>query len=209
MNKMKVHWDNVYSKSELEKLGWYEEIPRPSLELIKKCNLAKSSKLLDVGSGATTLLEQLANEGYEDITALDISKVALDAAKKRINPNVKTKFSWIVGDISDSQIMVNIPKVDLWHDRTVLHFLTDEKQQLGYLNNLKRLVKVGGYVIIAVFSLDGAKKCSGLDVKNYNQTMITEFLGIEFNLIEHFPYIYVQPSGDERPYVYTLFQRKK
>jgi ubiquinone/menaquinone biosynthesis C-methylase UbiE len=208
MKDKKTHWDNVYSKSELDKLGWYEEIPRPSLELIKKCNLAKSSKLLDVGSGTTTLLEQLANEGYENITALDISKVALESAKRRITPNVKTKFSWIVGDISDSQIIENIPKVDLWHDRTVLHFLTDEKQQLGYLNNLRSLVKVGGYVIIAVFSLEGAKKCSGLDVKNYNQTMIAEFLGTEFDLIKHFPHTYIQPSGSERPYIYTLFQRK-
>lgn len=208
MNKIKVHWDNVYANSELDKLGWYEEIPVPSLDLIEKCNLEKSAKILDVGSGTTTLLELLANEGYEDITALDISKVALENAKKRINPDAKIKFNWIVGDITDSQVIVNIPKVDLWHDRTVLHFLATEKQQLGYLDNLRSLVKVGGYVIIAVFSLEGAKKCSGLDVRNYNQTMIAEFLGTEFNLIEHFPYIYVQPSGAKRPYIYTLFQRK-
>ena len=208
MNKIKDHWDNVYLKSELDTLGWYEEIPRPSLDLIEKCNLEKSAKILDVGSGATTLLNILANEGYRNITALDISKVALENAKKNIDPRIISNFSWIVGDITDSKIIEKIPKVDLWHDRTVLHFLTEEKQQLGYLDNLKNLVKIGGFVIIAVFSLEGAKKCSGLDVKNYNHTMIAEFLGTSFKLIEHFPYIYVQPSGAERPYVYTLFQRK-
>lgn len=208
MNDIKNHWDSVYSKNVMNKLGWYEEIPHPSLELIEKCNLAKSSKILDVGSGTTTLLEHLAKEGYEDITALDISKVALEAAKKRMNPNFKTKFSWIVGDITDSQILENIPKVDLWHDRTVLHFLTEDEKKIGYLNNLKKIVNNGGYVIIAVFSVGGAKKCSGLDVKNYNQQMISEFLGNEFSLIEAFPYTYIQPSGAERPYIYSLFQKK-
>jgi SAM-dependent methyltransferase len=209
LNNKKTHWDNVYLTSEINKLGWYEENPFPSLNLIKKCKLVKSAKILDVGSGTTTLLNKLAHEGYNSITALDISKVALANAKNNIDPRFESNFSWIVGDITESQIAQKIKLVDLWHDRTVLHFLTEEKQQLGYLDNLKKIVKIGGYLIIAVFSLDGAKKCSGLDVKNYNQTMITEFLGAEFNLIEHFPYIYVQPSGTERPYIYTLFQRMK
>ena len=208
MNNKQTHWDNVYLKNEINKLGWYEENPSPSLDLIKKCKLAKSAKILDVGSGTTTLLNKLANDGYENITALDISKVALENAKNIIDPKFVSNFSWIVGDITESQIVQKIKLVDLWHDRTVLHFLIEENQQLGYLNNLKKIVKIGGYVIIAVFSLDGAKRCSGLDVKNYNHTMIAEFLGDEFNLIEYFPHIYFQPSGAERPYVYTLFQRK-
>lgn len=209
MKEIKIHWDEVYSKVENSKLGWYEEIPAPSLELIKKCNLAKDSRILDIGSGTTTLLNCLAYEGFKDIIALDISKVALENAKKNTNTRFINNFSWIIGDITDSQMSNIHPKVDLWHDRTVLHFLTEDKQQLGYLNNLKNLVKVGGFVIIAVFSLDGAKKCSGLDVKNYDHKMIADFLGDEFNLIDHFPYSYIQPLGAERPYIYTLFKRKK
>ena len=209
MDNKKSHWDSVYSKSETNKLGWYEENPLPSLQLIKKCNLTKSAKILDVGSGTTTLLNKLAKEGYEKITALDISQIALANAKKNIDSDLIDNFSWIVGDISDSQIINKIQNIDLWHDRTVLHFLTEEEQQRGYLDTLKNSVQVGGFVIIAVFSLDGAKKCSGLDVKNYDYKMIADFLGSEFNLIEHFPYTYIQPSGAERPYTYTLFKRKK
>ena len=205
----KTHWDEVYSKGVLNKLGWYEENPLPSLQLIKKCNLSKNAKILDVGSGATTLLNKLAQEGYKNITALDISQVALENAQKNIDSNVIKNFSWIVGDISDSQIYNKILGIDLWHDRTVLHFLTDEQQQKGYLNTLRKSVRIGGYVIIAVFSLEGSKKCSGLNVKNYDHKMIVDFLGVEFTLIEHFPYSYIQPSGAERPYVYTLFTRKK
>ena len=209
MENKKLHWDSVYSKSETNKLGWYEENPIPSLKLIEKCNLSKSAKILDVGSGTTTLLNKLAQEGYENITALDISQVALENAKKNINSIVINNFSWIIGDISDPQVIKNIPKVDLWHDRTVLHFLTENKHREGYLTNLKSLVKTGGYVIIAVFSLEGAKRCSGLDVINYNYQMISDFLGNEFNLLEYFPYNYIQPSGANRPYIYTLFSRKE
>jgi hypothetical protein len=90
----------------------------------------------------------------------------------------------------------------------VLHFLTEENQRKGYLSTLKKLVNVGGNVIIAVFSLEGAKKCSGLDVVNYDHKIISKFLGNEFELLEHLLYLYIQPSGGKRPYVYTLFQRK-
>jgi hypothetical protein len=89
----------------------------------------------------------------------------------------------------------------------VLHFLTEENQRKGYLSTLKKLVKIGGYVIIAVFSLEGAKKCSGLNVLNYDHKMISQFIGCEFELLKHFPYLYVQPSGGVRPFVYTLFKR--
>ena len=201
------HWNNVYSKSEANKLGWYEESPEPSLELIKKCNLKKDAAILDVGSGVTTLIEKLLEQGYNNIIATDISKVALDKAKERFNAEEAKLVKWIVDDITNPEYLTEPGIIDLWHDRTVLHFLTEDNQRKGYLSTLNGLVKVGGFVIIAVFSLEGAKKCSGLDVVNYDHTMISEFLGNEFDLLEHFPYLYIQPSGGERPYEYTLFRR--
>ncbi len=203
------HWNDVYSKSETNKLGWYEESPKPSLDLIKKCNLKKNVVILDVGSGVTTLIEKLLEQGYNNIVATDISKVALDKAKERVKAEEAKLVKWIVDDITNSEYLIQPGTIDLWHDRTVLHFLTEENQKDSYLSTLKGLVKVGGFVIIAVFSLEGAKKCSRLDVVNYNHTMISEFLGDEFDLLEHFPYVYIQPSGGERPYVYTLFRRMK
>ena len=205
----KNHWDMVYSKSEIKKLGWYEENPQPSLDLIKECNIEKNSIILDVGSGVSTLIKKLNHESYSNICAVDISAVALNRAKTLLDTKEAQKISWFVDDIANPKNIDKLKSIDLWHDRTVLHFLTKEKQQNGYLKTLRKLVSRKGYVIIAVFSLTGAKKCSGLDVKNYNHKMIENYLGEDFELLKHLSYIYTMPSGDLRPYVYTLFQRTK
>lgn len=205
----KNHWNKVYYKSEINKLGWYEESPKPSLDLIKKCKLNKDAVILDVGSGATTLIEKLLEQGYNNIIATDISAVALEKAKEKLKTEKAKLVKWIVDDITNPEYLTEPGTIDLWHDRTMFHFLTEENQKEGYLSTLKGLVKVGGFVIIAVFSLEGAKKCSGLDVVNYDHTMISKFLGDNFELMEQFPYLYIQPSGGERPYVYTLFLRTK
>lgn len=203
----KNHWDKVYSKNELNKLGWYEETPQPSLDLVNSCNLNKDAALLDVGSGATTLIKNLLHDSYSNILALDISQVALDRAKQLLTPDEAAKVKWVVDDVTNPENLNQQGSIDLWHDRTVLHFLIDENHQKAYLETLKKVVRKDGFVIIAVFSLEGAKKCSGLDVKNYDHQMIEEFLGKDFKLLNHFPYIYKMPSGDLRPYVYTLFKR--
>jgi len=171
--------------------------------------LNNEEAILDIGSGATTLISKLIEAGYKNITGTDISEIALSKARERLEQEKTKLINWIVDDISNSKHLSEIGTVDLWHDRTVLHFLTEEIQKEGYLSTLKQLVKIGGYVIIAVFSLEGAKKCSGLDVVNYDQNMISQFLGNEFELLEHFPYLYIQPSGGERPFVYTLFKRNQ
>lgn len=203
----KEHWDNVYSSNEINNLGWYEEIPKPSLDLIAKCGLAKNAVILDVGSGATTLIDNLMQQGYKNIIASDISAIALEKLKARLSKENSELVQWVVDDITEPQKIDFTLKADLWHDRTVLHFLTDENQQTDYLSTLKKIVKKGGYVIIAVFALEGAKKCSGLNVKNYDHKMISEYLGNDFELLEYFNHLYINPSGDERPYVYTLFRR--
>ena len=203
----KEHWNKVYSSNDMTNLGWYEEIPKPSLDFISECGLDKNAVILDVGSGATTLIDNLIQQGYKNIIATDISTIALEKSKTRISKENSSFVKWNVDDITNTQNLDNTLKVDLWHDRTVLHFLTEEKQQAGYLSTLKRVVKKGGYVIIAVFSLEGAKKCSGLDVVNYDHKMISEFLGNDFELIKYLDHLYINPSGGERPYVYTLFRR--
>ena len=213
MPKLKInykdHWDNVYSSAEISKLGWYEVNPEASLKLIKKCKLNKSDVIIDIGSGASTIIDKLIDGGFENIIAADISKNALGELKKYLGNERSSKIKFIVDDLSILSAKLSKLKVDLWHDRTLLHFLITEEQRDGYLANLRNAVKLKGYVIIAVFSLEGAKKCSGLDVKNYDQNMIADFLGDEFNLLEYFQYTYIQPSGNERPFVYTLFRRVK
>ena len=204
---LKDHWNKVYSTTEISQLGWYEENPEASLKLIKKINLKKNDVIIDIGSGASTIIDKLIDDGFENIIAADISAHALKELKKRLGEERSSNINFITEDISLQSAKLSKLKVDLWHDRTLLHFLITKDQPSAYLTNLKSVVKLNGFVIIAVFSLEGAKKCSGLDVKNYNQNMIADFLGDEFILLEHFNYTYIQPSVNERPFVYTLFRR--
>ena len=204
---MKKHWNSIYTSREVCNLGWYEESPTPSLTLISKTNVKKEETILDVGAGATTLIDNLLEQGYKNIVAVDISEVALSKLKERIGEEKANSVKWIVDDITQPIHIDKLKNIALWHDRAVLHFLLGEEQQQMYLNVLKKIVIKGGSVIIASFSLKGVKRCSGLDIKNYDQNMLAEFLGEEFKLIEYFDYTYTMPSGDPRPYIYTLFKR--
>lgn len=204
----KNHWSNIYSNSKVEKLGWYENNPEPSLGLIKKCQLDKSALILNVGAGASTLIDRLLSEGYENLIANDLSEVALAEIKKRIGEKNRNKIKWIVDDLTNPKKLDELSDIDLWHDRAVLHFFLEESQQKTYFELLKKVTKQLSYVIIAAFNLNGATKCSGLPVHRYNEEMLKNKLRKEFYLIEAFNYTYTMPSGESREYVYTLFQRK-
>lgn len=205
--KVKNHWNKVYGSTEIKKLGWYEEIPSQSIRHLELCNLDSHDLILDVGAGASTFIDTLIAGDFKNIIASDISETALEHSKFRLGSEKSSKVKWIVDDITMSQFIKDVGAVKLWHDRAVLHFLLEEEKRQGYLKTLKGIVKQEGYVMIAVFSLEGAKKCSGLDVKRYDENLLSEFLGEEFKLIDHFNYLYHTPSGSPRPYVYTLFQR--
>lgn len=201
-----THWNKVYTNAEIENLGWYENDPKESLELIEKCKLDKDAAIFISGAGATTLVDELLERKYTNIIANDIAETALISLKSRIGRSEAVKF--VIDDLTSPKKLQFLPKIDLWIDRAVLHFFLKEEDQKSYFDILKQLVKPDGFVIIAAFNLEGAKKCSGLDVYNYNADMIANRLGNEFNLLTTFDHTYVMPSGGERPYVYTLFQRR-
>ena len=204
-NELKSHWDKTYTK-ETTQLGWYEENPEPSLRLIEKCKLSKNASMLHVGTGASTLIDELLKQNYQNIIANDLISSALDKLKVRLGPE-SAKINWIVDDLLHPTELNHIEQVDLWHDRAVLHFFSLEDQD-RYFNLVKKLVKTEGYVIIAAFNLNSAEKCSGLPVYRFNETMLQCGLGEDFELIDSFNYTYTQPSGNTREYVYTLFKRK-
>ncbi len=203
---IKNHWDEVYQNKPNEKLGWYEVDLSPSLKLIEKTGLAKSAGILNIGSGNTTLIDELLKLNYTNIIATDISKAALNKLNERLN---SLHVEYIVDDLTSPNELNRIAPVDLWIDRAVLHFLVDEKDQNTYFNLLKNKIKVGGFALIAEFNLNGAERCSGLPVKRYSKDIIAEKLGDSFKLVDSFDYIYTMPSGDKRPYIYTLFERIK
>ena len=206
---MKDHWEHVYASKEIDRLGWYEEVSEPSISLISRCGIDKDAPVLDVGAGASTLIDYLVDHGYEDVIAVDISETALEKLRKRLGEEMSRRVMWITDDITKPVHIDKLSGIALWHDRALLHFLLGEKEREMYLTVLKKVVRKGGYVIIASFSLTGARKCSGLNVMNYDQKMLSDFLGEDFELIEYVEHIYYTPSGEERPYIYTLFRRTK
>ncbi|MDO9136631.1 MAG: class I SAM-dependent methyltransferase [Lutibacter sp.] len=202
------HWNAAYQKSPITNLGWYEENPAPSIELIEACSLPKDALIFNAGAGASTLISELFAKGFENLVVNDISSVALAELKNNLLVPKNAHIKFIVDDLTNPSELLKLKNIDLWHDRAVLHFFTEEKDQKAYFDLLKSVLKPKGFVILAEFNLEGAKKCSGLDVFNYNEEMLQERLGSDFELLKSFNHTYTQPSGNTREYVYTLFQKK-
>lgn len=202
----KTHWDSAYTNSPVEKLGWFETDLSPTLELINKTGLNKSARILNVGAGATTLVDDLLTDGYKNIVATDISPVSLDHLKTRLG-DLSKRVNFIVDDLTNPTELLNMESIDLWVDRAVLHFFNIPEEQDEYFSLLKKLVKPGGFVILAEYNLNGATKCAGLPIHRYSKEMLQEKLEDGFKLVDSFEYIYTMPHGDLRPYIYTLFQK--
>jgi len=202
------HWDKVYETKADEQLGWFEGYPDTTLKLIEKCQLNPDAKILNVGVGTTTLIDALLDKGFKNIIVNDLSKAALQKLKARILKTYNYHLECIADDLTNPKKLLELKNIDLWIDRAVLHFFLTKEEQDNYFKTIKAVVSKEGYVLIAVFSLEGAEKCSGLPLQRYNAEMLQDKLGSDFKLIEAFNHIYINPSGGERPYVYTLFQRQ-
>lgn len=203
--QLKDHWDQAYLNSPESQLGWFEQEFESTFRLLDQCELNPTDPCLLVGSGSSRLPDQMLKRGLSPLWVTDISEVAIQEVIQRLGE----QLNYRVGNILLQETVSDIPQVQLWFDRAVLHFFTEKEDQEKYFNQLREKVKTGGYVIFAEFNLDGADKCSGLPVFRYNETMYQERLGDEFKLLDSFDYIYLMPSGEERPYTYALFQRIK
>jgi len=204
----KKHWDSVYESNKDSQLGWFESYPEITLKFIDICQLKPDATILNVGAGTTTLIDALLEKGFTNIIASDLSQIALQKLENRILKKYDYKLNCIVDDLTNPIRLNQLQNVDLWIDRAVLHFFLSEIEQETYFNTLKSVISKNGFVLIAVFSLYGAKKCSGLPLQRYNPEMLQHHLGHDFKLITTIEQIHLTPSGDERPYVYTLFQKK-
>jgi len=201
------HWNTAYTDKSIEKLEWYEHSPEPSLGLIRSLNLSRYAEIISVGAGASTLIEHLLEDGFQNITVNDISSVAMDMLREELGKE-ECNVEWVMDDLTSPSILKELPAIDLWHDRGVLHFLTEDKEQLSYFNLLKQKVKPKGYVIIAAFTKGSPKESAGLPIVQYDQEMVSHRLGFDFELKKILNFSFVNPNGDERPYLYTLYQRK-
>jgi len=201
------HWDTAYHKDD-EQLGWFESNPESTLQLINACHLKKEASILNVGSGTTVLIDALLDQGYTNIIANDLSEVALTKLKKRIQEKYDVDLNCMSDDLTNPTCLKKLRNIDLWIDRAVLHFFLKKEEQQAYFNLIHKVIAKKGYVLIAVFSLDGAEKCCGLDLQRYNLEMLQQGLGKAFKLLETFNFTYINPFGDKRPYIYTLFQKQ-
>jgi SAM-dependent methyltransferase len=200
----KNHWEAAYAAGAPERLGWYQQHLRTSLELIGGTRIDGKAGLIDVGGGACTLVDDLVELGFENVTVLDLSGTALCLARSRLGGRA-SKVKWLEGDIT----LAELPPAhyDLWHDRAVLHFLTAAEDRERYLGQLKRSLKPAGHVILGVFALDAPPRCSGLEVRRYTPEALAEEIGGGFELLEQRRELHVTPGGVEQPYLYCRFRR--
>ena len=205
MDTLKQHWNSIFINKSDAELGWYENDVSQTLKFLDLIpHETNTTSIFLPGAGTSVLAEIFYKKGYKQLILNDISDKALNRLKDRI-PNSEN-IIWLNHDIS-KPVAIQTPQVDIWIDRAVLHFLLAEEEINGYFNNLKSLVKNGGYVLLAEFSLLGAAKCAGLDLHRYSVKEMSERLGSEFGLIKKEDYTYTNPSGGKRPYIYALFKK--
>jgi 2-polyprenyl-3-methyl-5-hydroxy-6-metoxy-1,4-benzoquinol methylase len=202
MESTKEHWEKVYLVKQANELSWTQEVPKTSLEFIHSFNLSKTAKIIDVGGGDSKLVDYLLNEGFIDITVLDISANAIERAKKRLS-NRSQKVKWIVSDVTEFEPATDF---DLWHDRATFHFLTTGEQVAKYADIAKRCVK--GYLIIGTFSENGPKKCSGLFVKQYSEERLHREFKNEFEKIRCITEDHVTPFNTIQSFLFCSFKRR-
>jgi ubiquinone/menaquinone biosynthesis C-methylase UbiE len=200
---IKAHWENIYNTKLPTEMSWYQKYPSLSLKLIKTSGIEAKHSIIDVGGGTSLLVDSLLEKGFKRLAVLDISHSALDIAKSRLGTRAEN-VKWYEADATEFQP----PKqFDLWHDRAVFHFLTDEEAQRKYVEVLKRTLVSGGYLVISTFAIDGPKKCSGRDTVKYEVSSMSAKLGGEFRLLEFLDELHITPGKKEQKFTYFLYKR--
>lgn len=199
----KSHWDKIYSAHSSEQLGWHQEYPEISLELIVDTKLGFDAHIIDVGGGSSRLTELLFEKGYHNLTVFDISRQALHAAQQSLAEKAE-EINWIEGDITS---YIFDQQYDLWYDRAVFHFLTKADDRLKYLETLNMTLSTNGHFIISTFSPEAPPKCSGLPVVRYTPKSLQKEIGSEFELINSRDEFHQTPTGTKQKFTYCHFKR--
>ncbi len=196
-----AHWDEVYRTKSPEQVSWFQAEATLSLSLIGSLGLSHEAAILDVGAGASRLVDGLLDEGFHNLSVLDVSERGLTVARQRLGERAK-HVQWITGDA----LSVDLPAAhyDLWHDRAAFHFLTDPADRARYVAQLRRALKPGGFVVLATFAEDGPTKCSGLEVQRYAPTQLAEVLGSGFTTVESDRELHTTPTGSSQAFTYFV-----
>jgi SAM-dependent methyltransferase len=200
--KIQRHWDTVYTTKSPQQVSWTQAIPQTSLDFIHSFGVNKQAKIIDIGGGDSKLVDYLLDEGFENITVLDISAKALARAKKRLGKNAK-KINWVVSDITTFKPTTTF---DIWHDRATFHFLTTAAQIAKYMNIARS--SVSGYLTIGTFSENGPEKCSGLEIKQYSEKKLIAELKNGFAKIRCITENHTTPFETTQHFLFCSFKRQ-
>jgi SAM-dependent methyltransferase len=204
MSDRTTHWDNIYATKGETEVSWFQGSPAISLDMIRAANPDHAAGIIDIGGGASRLVDSLLREGYRSLAVLDLSGHALDAAKRRIGPGADA-IDWIV---ADATIWQPAKTYDVWHDRAAFHFLTDPRDRAAYVERLRAAVAPGGQVIIGTFALDGPEQCSGLPVQRHDSASLSAELGPEFELVETHSETHHTPWHSTQAFQFSRFRRR-
>ena len=198
------HWDQRYQSSAPQSLTWFQENPVDSLALLARFSDGPGQTLIDIGTGNSRLPDALLDQGWQDITLFDISEMALGQTKTRLGDR-HAQATYVQGDIT---AFTPHQRWDIWHDRAVFHFLTDQAEQDAYLAALDLGTTENALIILATFALSGPEKCSGLPVKRYSAEMLSDRLGSRYQLLDGFCVPHVTPSGNIQDFTFTAFRKR-
>jgi SAM-dependent methyltransferase len=198
----KAHWENVYTTKGESEVSWFQDNPAPSLDLIDLAQPTSETAIVDIGGGASRLVDSLVARGFRDITVLDLSEAALSAARRRLGGDGRVQ--WIVADVTRWR---PTRTYDIWHDRAAFHFLTEPADRAAYIANLKKAIKPGGHVIIGTFALDGPERCSGLPVSRHDAASLAGELGDGFTLVDSRGHEHSTPWGATQRFQFSTFRR--
>jgi trans-aconitate methyltransferase len=197
------HWENVYVTKDETAVSWFEESPGLSLDFLARAGAGTNSAIIDIGGGASRLVDALLARGHGDLTVLDLSAAALKAAAARLG-GLAGKVEWIAADVTT---WTPPRQYDVWHDRAAFHFLMDEADRAAYTSRLEQALRPGGHAIIATFAPDGPEKCSGLPVQRHDAESLGRALGAAFALVHTERHIHTTPWGSEQRFQFSLFRR--
>ena len=195
------HWQTVYETKAPDEVSWFQREPRLSQALIARVAPSLDARIVDVGGGASTLVDALVAAGYLNVTVLDLASAALNQARKRLGPDA-SRVTWSVSDVLDATFFP--ASIDVWHDRAVFHFLTRAEDRARYVSQVQRAVRPGGHVLVATFAEDGPSRCSGLDVARYSPTQLHSVFGAGFVLEASVRENHTTPSGNQQAFTYCL-----
>jgi trans-aconitate methyltransferase len=197
-----AHWEGVYTTKRENEVSWFQDNPAPSLELIAAVGATPATAIIDIGGGASRLVDGLLAKGFRALAVLDLSGAALKAAKSRLGAQAE-KVDWIV---ADATLWEPTEVYDIWHDRAAFHFLTEENDRVAYIERMKKALRAGGHAIVATFAPDGPERCSGLRVMRYDAETLGQTLGQEFDLIETRRHSHTTPWGSTQSFQFSVFR---